>query len=95
MVEPGFWESQAAAQDVVQEVKSLRSWTDPFERLRERVRGATELHDLLEVEPDTELERELDADTAALEADVDAFELRSLLRGPDDFRDAQVEISAG
>jgi peptide chain release factor 2 len=28
-------------------------------------------------------------------SDLDAFELRSLLRGPDDFRDAQVEISAG
>jgi peptide chain release factor 2 len=26
---------------------------------------------------------------------MDAYELRSLLRGPDDFRDAQVEISAG
>jgi peptide chain release factor 2 len=30
-----------------------------------------------------------------LQSDVANFELRSLLRGPDDFRDAQVEISAG
>src|SRR4030095_7984486 len=37
---------------------------------------------------------EVDEEVAAVESDVDAFELRSLLRGPDDFRDAQVEISA-
>ena len=35
------------------------------------------------------------ARSTRLDDELDAFELRSLLRGPDDFRDAQVEISAG
>jgi peptide chain release factor 2 len=35
--------------------------------------------------------RELDT----IESELEAFKLRSLLRGPDDFRDAQLEISAG
>jgi peptide chain release factor 2 len=38
---------------------------------------------------------EIDRELNAIESDFGAFELRSLLRGPDDFRDAQVEISAG
>ena len=41
------------------------------------------------------MERELDTETAALRDDLDSFELKSLLRGADDFRDAQLEISAG
>jgi peptide chain release factor 2 len=38
---------------------------------------------------------ELDRELEAIETELDAFELRTLLRGADDFRDAQVEISAG
>jgi len=38
---------------------------------------------------------EVDQEVGTVESEVAAFELRSLLRGPDDFRDAQVEISAG
>jgi peptide chain release factor 2 len=40
---------------------------------------------------DAELDRELEL----LEAELDSFELKTLLRGEDDFRDAQIEISAG
>ncbi len=95
MVEPGFWEGQAGAQVVVQEVKALRGWIDPFDKLVDRVRNSRELGELLDVEPDAGMESDLAAELAALAADMEALELRSLLRGPDDFRDAQLEISAG
>jgi peptide chain release factor 2 len=95
MVEPGFWDEQAAAQEVVQEVKGLRGWIDPFDKLAERLRSAAELNELLAIEPDAELDDALDADVASLREEFEAFELRSLLRGRDDFRDAQIEISAG
>ena len=95
MTEPGFWDAQATAQEVVQEVKALRGWIDPFDRLVARARDARELGELLDLEPDATMERDLAADLATLAADLEALELRSLLRGPDDFRDAQLEISAG
>ena len=95
MTEPGFWDAQATAQEVVQEVKALRGWIDPFDRIVARVREAGELGELLDLEPDAALERDLAGDLATLAADLEALELRSLLRGPDDFRDAQLEISAG
>ena len=95
MTEPGFWDQQAAAQEVVQEVKALRGWIDPFDRLAARARDARELGELLDLEPDAGMERDLTADLAALSSDLETLELRSLLRGSDDFRDAQLEISAG
>ena len=95
MGEGAFWSDQERAQEVVQRVKALKAWVDPFTRIEGRLRSAAELHDLLEMEPDAGMAAELDHDVEQLEGELDAYELRSLMRGPDDHRDAQVEISAG
>jgi len=95
MSEPGFWDNSEKAQDVVQQVKVLRAWVEPFDRLSQRITGARELAELLEAEPDAELSGELGREIDSVESELESFELKSLLQGPDDHRDAQVEISAG
>jgi peptide chain release factor 2 len=95
MADGSFWNDQDAAQEVVQQVKRLRTWVEPFDQLVGRVTSARELHDLLAADPDEELIRDLDAEVEALEETMRSFELRALLRGADDWRDAQVEIAAG
>lgn len=91
----GFWDAQERAQGLVQDLKVLKGWIDPFDRLWGRVQSALELDQMLEGEPDPEMIAEVQRETADLHEDVQAFKLRSLLQGRDDFRDAQVEISAG
>ena len=95
MASAGFWNDQDSARTAVQQVKELKGWIDPYDRLAGRITSAMELDELLAGEPDQSMSAEVDHEVGAVEADIDAFELRSLLRGPDDFRDAQVEISAG
>src|SRR5687767_9272513 len=95
MSEGGFWDNQERAQEVVQQVKSLRGWVDPYDRLEGRLRGARELDELLAADPDPELAAELEREAEAIGEELASFELRSLLQGRDDHRDAQVEISAG
>ncbi len=97
MADSAFWTNQEKAQDVVQQVKKLRGWVEPFTALTARESSARELAELLEAEsdPDPDMTAELDRDIATLSDDLEAFRLRSLLSGPDDFRAAQVEISAG
>ena len=95
MAEPGFWDHQETAQEVVQRVKELRGWVDPFSDLDGRIASALELDELLTVEPDAEMIADLDREIAAVASALDRFELRSLLRSADDHRDAQVEIAAG
>ena len=95
MSDAAFWNQQEQAQVVVQEVKLLKGWVEPHDRLTGRVESAVELEELLAVESDAEMEAELERELGALSGEVDDFELRSLMRGRDDFRDAQVEISAG
>ena len=95
MADPGFWNNQEKAQATLQEVKSLRNWLDPYDKLSGRVDSALELDELLQDDSEPEMERELDAEISRVRDDVESFQVRSLLRGPDDFRYAQLEISAG
>jgi peptide chain release factor 2 len=95
MASPGFWNDQQRAREVIAEVKALKGWVEPYDRLATRVRDAAELAHLLQAEPDEALTAELDREIAHLEKAIERFELQSLLRGPDDLRDAQLEISAG
>ena len=95
MADPDFWNAQDRAREVVQEVKTLKGWLDPFEKLTGRIQSAVELCELLAMEPDDAMEAEVETEAASIREDVDAFELKSLLQGRDDFRDAQLEISAG
>src|SRR5688500_686403 len=95
MGQPDFWSNQERAQAVVQQVRGLKAWVDPFDALTTRVRGAIELEEMLAEDPDPSMNAELDTEAEALVEELGSFELRSLLRGPDDHRDAQVEISAG
>lgn len=95
MSEAAFWNDQERAREMVQQVKALKGWIEPYDSLSARVRSARELAELLALEPDEEMLDDLDLEVERISEEVDAFELKSLLRGRDDFRDAQVEISAG
>ena len=95
MAEAGFWDDQDRAREVITEVKALRGWVEPYDELASRARDAAELHEMLELEPDDSMGRELDQELSRIAEEMQRYELRSLLRGADDFRHAQVEISAG
>ena len=90
-----FWNKQESAQEIVQQVKALKIWVEPFESLVARVQSTRELNDLLELEPDAGMSAEVNAEIERFGVDLEEFRLRSLLSHPDDFRDAQLEISAG
>lgn len=95
MSDPNFWNAQERARGVVQEVKTLKNWIEPWDKLKGRIQSAIELEELLAVESDAEMEADVAKEVAAIREETSAFELRSLLQGPDDHRDAQLEISAG
>jgi peptide chain release factor 2 len=95
MSAPGFWDRPEAARQAVDEVKSLKRWTQPHQDLSRRVEHARELADLLEQESDAAMEREIEAEAAELSREVEQFELTSLLREPEDELDALLTIHPG
>jgi peptide chain release factor 2 len=91
----GFWDVPDRARDVIREVNTLKNWIEPFDRLDAKLREMTEMDQLLLKEPDAELSAELDRELETFADELTTFELRSMLQGPDDHRNAMLEISAG
>jgi peptide chain release factor 2 len=95
MADAGFWNNQEQARSVVQQVKMLKGWVETFTRLDQRIRSSFELTEMLDAEPDDGMIAELDHEADAIAVDLESFRLKSLLSGPDDGRDVQLEIAAG
>ena len=92
---PGFWADPEAARVLVQEIKTLKNWLTPYENLEHRLRGALEMAELLEAEPDDALQTELVREADEVETATEAYELQAMLQGPEDARDALLTIHPG
>ncbi len=90
-----FWANTERARDVVQEIKQLKGWVTPADDLTQRVGDARALAEMLETDSDAAMEAELDVEAERLASTVEAFQLRTMLRGPDDARDALLTIHPG
>jgi peptide chain release factor 2 len=95
MAAPGFWNDPERAKAAVEEIRQLKRWTEPFSDLSRRIEDALELTQLMDQEPDPDLERQLAAEAAQLETGLEQLELQSMLQGPDDRRDALLTIHPG
>jgi peptide chain release factor 2 len=95
MAAPGFWDRPDQAREVMEEANRLKGWLEPWKALDRKGADLEELAELLREEPDPELEGEWDGEVAALERGLEALELRTMLQGENDHRDAILTIHAG
>ena len=95
MATPGFWDHPDRARAVVDEVRQLKRWTEPYGDLRRRTADAAELADLVAADPDPGLARDLEEEVATLRVGVEQLELQNMLQGPDDRRGALLTIHPG
>jgi peptide chain release factor 2 len=93
--DPGLWDDADSARAVTTEMARLKDDVELVEGLERRLSDAEVLFQLGRDERDDSVEPELDAAVAALAADLDALELRSLYTGEHDERDAVCEIHSG
>jgi peptide chain release factor 2 len=97
MSEPDFWSRPEAAQKIIEEANLLRRWIEPWRSLGKRVGELEELELLVEEngEAGAELEPELEREAEAAEREIEDLELRSMLQGEDDARNAILTIHPG
>ena len=95
MAAPDFWNDPDRAKTVVEEIRQLKRWTEPYADLERRVNDALELAALVEQDPDPDLEQQLAEEAERLAQGLERLEMQSMLQGPDDRRDALLTIHPG
>ncbi|MEI7774359.1 MAG: peptide chain release factor 2 [Verrucomicrobiota bacterium] len=96
MSAPDFWNHKERAQELVEEVSTLRAKINPFTSLQRQLADLEVLVELATIEADqaqaaSEVETELQAFTKTLEQ----FELKMLLSGPTDRCSAFLSVQSG
>ncbi len=98
MASDSFWNNQEAARKVIDEANALKRKVEPMVAFGRRLEDVGVLLELGEAEPPAGqdlVQKEADAELAALGRLVDRFELEVLLTGPHDGRNAIFSIQAG
>ncbi|MCE2766557.1 MAG: peptide chain release factor 2 [Armatimonadota bacterium] len=90
-----FWDDPSSANKTLQRLSRLKGILTPFAALDKTERDIAELFEMLKLEPDSSLEKEADSMAIQLIKDLDAYELRTLLNGEYDSRNALLEVNAG
>ncbi|MCW5943726.1 MAG: peptide chain release factor 2 [Fimbriimonadaceae bacterium] len=92
---PEFWNDPQTAQAQLKVLSRLRNRIQPYEALVKELADIGEFYELLQMEPNDDLEREADRNAIEFLKRLDAFEIETLLGGEHDARNALVEINAG
>src|ERR1700689_5228775 len=92
--EPGLWEDQEQAQAVTRRLSYLDVGRARLEALRRRLDDTKVLFELAESESDEATREEATRDLAALRKEIDQLEIRTLLAGEYDAREALITINA-
>lgn len=89
---PDLWDDQENAQQVTSKLSRLQSQVEKVTGLRRRLDDARVLIELATEESDKDTAEEANREVTALEREIDALEVRTLLSGAYDERDALVTI---
>ncbi len=93
--EPGFWENVEASQKVLQRSGAIKGKIEGYQKLRARFDDAMTLVELGQETDDPDAYGEALAETDALEQEMDAMRLGTLLTGEYDAKNAILTFHAG
>jgi peptide chain release factor 2 len=93
--DPNLWDDQAHAQRVTSELSHTQGELRRVEGLRQRLDDLPVLYELADEENAADAKAEADVELKALHADIEAMEVRTLLSGEYDEREALLNIRSG
>jgi peptide chain release factor 2 len=92
--DPGLWNDQERAQRVTRRLSNLETELGKVEALRRRLDDVAVLYELAETEDDAETREEADRELIAIRSEVEQLEIRTLMSGEYDAREALVTINS-
>ncbi|MGX7030035.1 peptide chain release factor 2 [Vagococcus zengguangii] len=95
MGQPDFWDDNQAAQKVINESNELKAKYNDFMTLVDEQGDLMVMLEMIQEEPDEDLQEELTDNLVAFKQQLAAYELTQLLDGPYDRNNAILEIHPG
>ncbi len=95
MTAPDFWDSQNAAQAIINETNALKEMVDQFHNLNESYENLQLTYELVKEEEDEDLQGELVSEMKELVSQLNDFELQLLLSEQHDKNNAILELHPG
>lgn len=92
---PDFWSDNRKAQSVMQQLTALREEVSTWEGIAEQLNDLHALAQMLEEEPDEEMQVEVANAILPLEQQIEQLQFSLMLSGEHDERDAIISIHAG
>lgn len=95
MSAPDFWNDNEAAQQVINEVNGIKAVVEKFQDVSNQFDDLQVMQELLEEEPDEDIQSDLFDGVKQLKEKLEAFELELLLNEPYDKNNAILELHSG
>lgn len=95
MQEQSFWNDIVAAQEITQRAKSLKDKLEGFNNLKNRLEEVQILLEMSLEEEDTSSSKEIKEEIKAIEAEIEALSIETLLSGEYDKNNAILDLHTG
>ncbi len=93
--ENGFWDNNKNSTKVLAKIKSIKSKTITYNEIKKEILDLQELIELIKIEQDSEMVKEVIKSTAKLQKQLEKFEITTYLSGKYDTNNAIVTIHPG
>ena len=95
MASPAFWDNQEKARGIIDEANKLKSWVEPWKAVSRQATELAEMAELLELEPDADLEEGWAKELRSVTRSLEELEVQTMLQGDDDHRNAILTVHPG
>ena len=92
---PEFWNDQKNSQKILGNIKSLKRKINKYNELKKEVQNSKELTELVSIEEDEDISKEIIKATQKIKKDLEKFEIETLLSEKYDSNNAIVTIHPG
>ncbi len=90
-----FWNNAENSSKVLKEINGLKSKIEGFKKMQNELNNILEMSELLQIEPDEEMAKEVLKSTLLVEKEIEKIEITTLLSGKYDNNNAIITIHPG
>lgn len=94
-VDTNFWNNQKNSQKVLNKIKSLKKKCNKYREIENELYNLKELTELVNIEPDEEIAKDIINGTKKVNKDIEIFEVETLFSGKYDNNNAIITIHPG